>query len=53
MPSKFLAHSTGNFVHISEFNKIKDDYILKNLKKIKALRMGQVWVDQEYRQTKS
>jgi superfamily II DNA or RNA helicase len=46
--SKFLAHKSGNFIHISEFNQLRADYILKNLKKVKAIRMGQVWCNKKF-----
>jgi superfamily II DNA or RNA helicase len=46
--SKFLAHKSGNFIHISEFNQLRADYTLKNLKKVKAIRMGQVWCNKKF-----
>lgn len=46
MSSKYLAHPTWNFIHASAFNKL--DYTLKNLKKLKALRMWQVWCNKPF-----
>lgn len=48
MSSPYLAHPTWTFIHISEFQKLKSEFTLKNLKKVKAIRMWQVWVNQKF-----